>query len=156
MLNKLQRLAATPLSLLKKLPEDLLALTARFAVFTIFWRSAQTKISGWEYFDQSFQFYNLSDSTFTLFKYEYTVPLLNHEVAAYLATFNEFFLSIAVLLGVLTRFSALAFLGMTTVIQIFVYPDAWPTHIMWAAILLYLIKHGPGRFSVDAMFSNNH
>jgi len=154
MLNKLQQLAAPLISLMKALPEDLLALTARFAVFTIFWRSAQTKISGWEFFDQSFQFYNLNDSTFILFQYEYTVPLLDPEIAAYLATFNEFFISIAVLLGVMTRFGTLALLGMTSVIQIFVYPDAWPTHIMWAAILLYLIKHGPGRFSFDALFSS--
>lgn len=155
MIKALLKLTEGPIALLKLIPEDLLAITSRFAVFTIFWRSAQTKISGWQFFDQSFQFYNINESTFILFKYEYTVPLLNPEVAAYLATFNEFFLSIAILLGVATRFSALALLGMTTVIQIFVYPDAWPTHIMWAAILLYLIKNGAGRLSIDALFSKS-
>ena len=152
MINALVKLAEKPLGILKAIPEDILALTARAAIATVFWRSAQTKISGWNFLDQSWQFYNLSDSTFLLFQYEYDLPVINYEIAAYLATFNEFFLSIAILLGFMTRFTALAFLGMTAVIQIFVYPDAWPTHIMWAAILLYIIKHGPGRFSLDKIF----
>lgn len=152
MINALVKLAEKPLGILKAMPEDIIALTARASVALIFWRSAQTKISGWDFLDQSWQFYNLSDSTFMLFEYEYDLPVINYEVAAYLATFSEFFLSIAIAVGFMTRFTALAFLGMTAVIQIFVYPDAWPTHIMWAAILLYLIKHGPGKFSLDKMF----
>jgi putative oxidoreductase len=46
------------------------------------------------------------------------------------------------LLGLCTRLSALALLAMTAVIQIFVYPDAWPTHLSWAGLLLYLIARG--------------
>ena len=152
MINTLIKFAEKPLGILKAIPEDLIALTARAAVATVFWRSAQTKISGWEFLDQSWQFYNISDSTFMLFEYEYDLPIISYEIAAYLATFNEFFLSIAIFLGFMTRFTAFAFLGMTAVIQFFVYPDAWPTHIMWAAILLYIIKHGPGRFSLDRFF----
>lgn len=155
MLTKLLQFLNKPVELFKALPEDIIALTARIAVSTVFWRSAQTKISGWEFFDQSWQFYNLSGSTFMLFQYEYNLPLINYKVAAYLATFNEFFLSIAILVGFMTRLTALAFLGMTAVIQILVYPDAWPTHILWAAALLYIVKHGPGRFSMDSLFLKN-
>ncbi len=153
MISKLTQVAQKPIAILKSIPEDLIALTARLAIATVFWRSAQTKINGWDFSGQSFQFYNLNDSTFTLFQYEYSLPLINYKLGAYLATFNEFFLSIAILLGIMTRLSALAFLGMTAVIQIFVYPDAWPTHIMWVAMLFYIIKHGPGRFSLDQLLA---
>ncbi|MCP3675173.1 MAG: DoxX family protein [Gammaproteobacteria bacterium] len=155
MLTKLLQLLNKPVELLKAFPEDIIALTARIAIFTVFWRSAQTKISGWELFDQSWQFFNLSSSTFMLFQYEYDLPLINYKIAAYLATFSEFFLSITILVGFITRLSALAFLGMTAVIQIIVYPDAWPTHILWAAALLYIVKHGPGRLSIDCIFLKN-
>ena len=148
MLNKITHM-------LKFLPEDIIAITARLAVTIIFWRSVQTKISGWNFFDQSWQFYNLNDSTFMLFQYEYNLPLIPYKIAAYLATFSEFFLSLAILLGFLTRLSALGFLAMTAVIQFLVYPDAWPTHILWAAILLYIAKHGPGRFSLDNLLFKN-
>ncbi|MFT5451327.1 MAG: putative oxidoreductase, partial [Enterobacterales bacterium] len=100
---------------------------------------------------QSWQFFNLNSSTVMLFEYEYDLPLIAPEVAAYLATFAEFFVSLAILLGFMTRLSALAFLVMTATIQFMVYPDAWPTHILWAAILLYIMKHGAGRLSLDQM-----
>ena len=90
-----------------------------------------------------------------LFQYEYNLPLISYKVAAYLATFSEFFLSLAILIGFMTRLTALAFLGMTGVIQILVYPDAWPTHILWAALLLYIAKHGPGKLSVDSTLLKN-
>ncbi len=133
------------------LPEYVLALVARIAVASVFWRSAQTKISGWELFGQNWKFWNVSESAKLLFEYEYSVPLLPPELAAYMATLGEFLLSLALVLGVLTRFSALGLLLMTAVIQIFVYPDAWNVHILWAALLLYLIKHGAGALSVDAI-----
>jgi putative oxidoreductase len=53
----------------------------------------------------------------------------------------------------LTRLSALALLGMTAVIQVFVYPDAWPTHLTWAGLLLYLIGRGAGPLSFDRLFA---
>jgi putative oxidoreductase len=51
--------------------------------------------------------------------------------------------------GLLTRFTALVLLGMTTVIEVFVYPQAWPTHIQWAGMLLVLLCRGPGMLSLD-------
>lgn len=134
-----------------KIPEDIIALVARIAVGLVFWRSAQTKIDGSTILGQKWQFFNLSDSTFTLFEYEYELPIIPSDIAAYLATYGEFFLGGAIILGLFTRLSAIALLGMTLVIQIFVYPDAWPTHIMWLVPLLYLIKHGGGKASVDSL-----
>ena len=135
--------------LCSKIPEDILALIARFAIGLVFWRSAQTKIDGTTILGQKWQFFNVSDSTFTLFEYEYELPLIPSDISAYMATYGEFFLGLAIMFGLLTRLSALGLLGMTLVIQIFVYPDAWPTHIMWLVPLLYLIKNGGGKLSVD-------
>lgn len=137
--------------LCSKIPEDIIALVARIAVGLVFWRSAQTKIDGSTILGQKWQFFNVSDSTFTLFEYEYELPIIPSDIAAYLATYSEFFLGGAIILGLFTRLSAIALLGMTLVIQIFVYPDAWPTHIMWLVPLLYLIKHGGGKASVDSL-----
>ena len=137
--------------LCSKIPEDVIALVARVAVGLVFWRSAQTKIDGSTILGQKWQFFNVSDSTFTLFEYEYELPIIPSDIAAYLATYGEFFLGGAIILGLFTRLSAIALLGMTLVIQIFVYPDAWPTHIMWLVPLLYLIKHGGGKASVDSL-----
>ena len=86
-----------------------------------------------------------------LFEYEYDLPIIPPDIAAYLATFAEFGLSLAIILGLFTRLSALALLGMTAVIQLLVYPDAWPTHILWAVGLLFLIKHGGGTLSLDRL-----
>jgi len=130
-------------------PESLIALTARAAIFFVFWKSVQTKITGLTIGGQNFAFWGVTDTTVTIFEYEYDLPLLPPEIAAYLASFGEFFLSIGILLGLFTRLSALGLFIMTAVIQIFVYPEAWGVHIIWAAALLYLVKHGGGKVSLD-------
>ena len=144
MIKKIEQLAS-------QLPNQLIILVARIAVASVFWRSAQTKFSGWDFLGQHWQFYNLNSSTFTLFEYEYDLPILAPDIAAYLATFAEFGLSLALILGLFTRFSAMALLGMTAVIQLLVYPDAWPTHILWLVGLLVLIKQGGGTLSLDRL-----
>lgn len=80
---------------------------------------------------------------------EYQVPLLPPEVAAYMAATIELTTPVLLVLGLLTRAASLVLLGMTTVIEIFIYPQAWPTHIQWAAMLLILIGRGPGKLSID-------
>lgn len=122
------------------LTEDVLALVARLGVAAIFFQSGRTKVEG---------LLRITDGTYSLFESEYHVPLLPPVVAAHAATYAEHLFSILLVLGLFTRFSALAFLGMTAVIQIFVYPDAWPTHLSWAGLLLFLIARGGGRFSLD-------
>ncbi len=122
------------------IPEWLIALVCRLGVATVFLLSARTKVEG---------LITLKPETFALFTYEYNVPLLPPEIAAYLATYAEHAFSILLILGLLTRVSAAGLIVMTLVIQVFVYPDAWPTHLTWAGPMLYLLARGGGALSVD-------
>ena len=120
----------------------LLALTARLAVASIFFLSGRAKVDG---------LLSISDGTYALFREEYKMPLLSPEFAAHMAAYAEHLFPILLVLGLFTRLSAFALLGMTAVIQIFVYPDAWPTHLSWAALMLYLIGRGAGPVSRDSV-----
>jgi putative oxidoreductase len=108
----------------------------RLAVATVFWNSAMTKVANW-------------DTAIALFTDEYKLPLLSPWLAAYSAVTVELVTPILLVLGLGTRAAALILLGMTSVIEIFVYPEAWPTHIQWAAMLLVLLCRGPGTLSID-------
>jgi len=138
MIAKLQRAAA----LFEAIPHDLIAVVARISIGTVFWRSAMTKIDG----------LSLRPSTFFLFENDYRLPLIPPELAAYLATATEITMPLLLWSGLLTRFAATILLGMTLVIEIFVYPNAFDTHGVWAVTLLYLMKYGAGRFSLDHAF----
>ncbi len=124
------------IALLERIPYSALALLPRAAMATVFWNSAQTKLANW-------------DTTIDLFTDEYKVPILSPDFAAHLALGIELSTPVLLVLGLFTRGAALVMLGMTTVIEIFIYPQAWPTHIQWAAMLLFLISRGPGALSVD-------
>ncbi len=124
------------------IPHDLLALCARMSLAAIFWQSGQTKVTGW---------LEVTDSAIALFETEYALPLNPPVWGAHLAAYAEHLFPILLVLGLFTRASGLALLGMTAVIQIFVYPSAWPTHLSWAALMLYLIAHGGGRWSADRL-----
>ena len=134
------------------IPQDFIFIPIRISLFLIFWKSVQTKIEGLTFFGQHFAFWNVNSSTMTLFAYEYSVPFIPYEIAAYTATISEFFFSILVLIGLFTCFSALGLLIITVVIQLFVYPEAWQTHLVWVAMLLVLIKQGAGKWGVDAIY----
>jgi putative oxidoreductase len=121
-----------------------LALAARLAVGSIFFLSGRTKVDG---------LLTIRNSAYALFREEYKVPLLPPEFATHLATYAEHFFPLLLVLGLFTRLSALALLGMTAVIQIFVYPDAWPTHLSWSVPMLYLAGRGAGPLSVDCVLS---
>ena len=95
----------------------------------------------------------IKPSTYDLFCLEYHLPLIPSELAARMATGAEHLFPILLVLGLFTRLSALALLGVTTVIEIFVYPDAWPTHLSWAGLLLPLVARGGGRWSLDRFLS---
>jgi putative oxidoreductase len=90
-----------------------------------------------------------------LFQDEYRLPLLPPEIAAYAAATAEHVFPVLLLLGFATRLSALALLVMTLTIQVFVYPAAYATHGVWAAVLLYLLARGGGRYSLDALLSSS-
>jgi putative oxidoreductase len=126
----------------RALPDDLLALVARLGIASVFFLSGRTKVDG---------ILHITDGTYSLFADEYKLPLIPSDLAAHAATYSEHLFSILLVLGLFTRLSALAFLGMTLVIEVFVYPDAWSTHLSWAAILLLLIAKGGGRFSLDRL-----
>ena len=117
------------------------ALLARLIPAWVFWSSARTKVDG----------FAIADSTWWLFENEYALPLIPAAVAAVLATLAEHVFSVALVLGIATRASAAALLGMTAVIQIFVYPSAWVTHGLWAACFLALVAKGPGALSLDRL-----
>lgn len=122
------------------LPPDVISLVARVSIAAVFFLSGRTKVEG---------LLTITEGTFILFRDEYRVPLLPPDVAAVMATGAEHLFPVLLVLGLATRFSALALLGMTLVIELFVYPLGWPTHLLWAAVLLYLLRFGGGRFSLD-------
>jgi putative oxidoreductase len=156
----MNNLIVRAIALLAKIPHSLIAFVARFSIAAVFWKSGQTKIEGLaiDLVDGTFQlgWPRLADSTIPLFQSEYHVPLLSPEIAAHMAAFAEHFFPLLILMGFATRFSALALLGMTLTIQLFVYPDAYPTHGTWAAVLLYLMATGPGRLSVDHLIARRY
>jgi putative oxidoreductase len=119
---------------------DVLALAARIALAAIFFLSGRTKVDGW---------LSVSDTAYTLFREDYKLPIVPPELAAHLAAYAEHLFPLFLLFGLCARFSGLALLGMTAAIQIFVYPDAWPTHLAWATLMLYLLGRGGGRISLD-------
>ncbi len=141
------------IALLSKIPHSLIAFIGRFSISAVFWLSGQTKVEGLAINLVSGEFQlgwpHLSDSALDLFRTEYALPLLPPELAALMAATAEHVFPVLLLLGLATRLSALGLLGMTAVIEIFVYPDAYPTHGTWATILLYLIARGPGVLSLD-------
>lgn len=130
-----------PVSLLERwVSASLLALCARIAMAGIFFYSGRTKVQGW---------LSVTDSAVALFRTEYQVPLFDPVIAAHLTAYAEHLLPLLLVLGLATRYAALAMLAMVAVIQLFIYPDAWPTHLSWAALLLLLAGRGAGRLSLD-------
>jgi putative oxidoreductase len=124
----------------RALPMALLLFVQRIGVAAIFFQSGRTKVEG---------LFTIPETTVELFRSEYALPLLSPDLVAYLAAGAEHLFPFLLALGLMTRLSAAALLGMTLVIQIFVYPDAWPTHLSWAGLLLPLIALGGGRWSLD-------
>lgn len=122
-------------------PDWLIATIARIAIGTVFFRSGLTKIEGW----------SIKPSTFFLFANEYRLPIIPPELAAYMATATELTMPLLLWAGFLTRYAAFVLLCMTLVIQLFVYPNAFDTHGVWAVCLLFLMKHGAGPYSLDAL-----
>ena len=129
---RLQHAIAT----LDRFPLSVLQLMFRIAIAAVFWSSGLTKIASW-------------DTTIALFRNEYMVPLLPPELAAVMSATFELSCSALIVLGLATRLATLPLLGMTFVIEVFVYPEYWSMHLMWATVLLFLLTKGPGAFSLD-------
>jgi len=120
--------------------ETLISTPARIFIATTFWLSGRTKVE---------EGLTLAQSAFFLFEYEYALPVIPPRLAAYLATYAEHLFPILLIVGLGSRLSASALLVMTAVIQIFVYPGAWSTHLLWASALAWIIFRGPGQLSID-------
>lgn len=128
-----------------RLPESIVLLFLRVALAGIFWRSGRTKV-------EEGSFFSISDTTYFLFREKYSGVPLPSDFAAVMATISEHLFPALLIIGLFTRLSALALLGMTLVIQLFVYPDAWwQVHILWVAMCLVLITRGGGMFAADAL-----
>jgi putative oxidoreductase len=124
------------IAILNRLPLSILQLIFRVAIAEVFWSSGLTKIASW-------------DTTVALFRNEYMVPILPPEIAAVMSATFELSCSMLIFVGLATRLATLPLLGMTFVIEVFVYPEFWAMHLMWATILLFLLTKGPGAFSLD-------
>jgi putative oxidoreductase len=120
--------------------DSLLVLIARIAIAAIFFMSGRTKVT---------DFLTITPSTYELFRTEYSLPFIPPELAAHLSTYSEHLFPVLLVVGLFTRLSALALLGMTFVIEVFIYPDAWPTHLSWAGLLLLIVARGAGALSLD-------
>ena len=136
----LRSIAVHVLELLGRFPVDVLQLMFRIAIAVVFFRSGLTKIASW-------------DSTVALFQEEYRVPLLPPETAAYMAAAFELSCSALLALGLASRLATLPLLGMTLVIQTFVYPEHWSEHLTWLALLLFILTRGPGALSLDRLLA---
>lgn len=132
------------IALFEAIPYSALALAARVFPAAVFWESGQTKVDG----------FGLSDSAVFLFQEEYKLPLIDPTIAAYSSAIAEHLFPILLVIGLGSRFAALALLCMTMVIEIFVYPDAWPTHGVWITCFLLVIARGPGVLSLDHLIAS--
>lgn len=130
--------------LTRALPNALLLLVARVGIASVFFLSGRTKVEG---------LLTLKRTTYVLFREEYALPLINPELAAHLATYAEHLFPVLLVIGLFTRPAAVALLGMTAVIEIFVYPDAWSTHLSWAGLLLPLVAYGGGNWTLDQLLN---
>jgi putative oxidoreductase len=131
------KLIASAIDFLERIPVALPALVLRLGIALVFWRSGLTKLPLG------------NDTTIMLFEEEYGVPILSPALAAYLATLIELALPWMLIVGIGTRIGAAVLLVETLVIQVFVYPENYPDHLLWAGPLLYLLIRGPGAWSID-------
>jgi putative oxidoreductase len=127
---------------LQAFPLSLIQLAMRIAIGMVFFNSGLLKVNSWQF-------------AIKLFQDEYKVPLLDPEVAARLAAFNELTFPLFLFIGLATRLATLPLLGMVAVIEIFVYPDAWVEHLLWASVLVFLLTRGPGVFSLDHLIERH-
>jgi putative oxidoreductase len=134
------------IDLMERIPYWLIGLCARVFPAAVFWMSGETKVQG----------FHLKDSAIALFENEYDLPLIDPTVAAYMAATAEHVFPILLVIGFASRFAALALLCMTAVIEIFVYPDAWPIHGLWATCFLLVIARGPGMLSIDHLIAKKY
>ncbi len=126
---------------LSKYSEDIFLLFLRLYVADAFIRSGYIKLTSW-------------DTTLYLFENEYSVPLLDFQLAAILGTIAELVLPILLIFGFITRFSALA-LFVFNIIAVYSYQTIWAggfwDHKLWGIMILVLVIYGSGKFAIDSV-----
>jgi putative oxidoreductase len=127
------------IAVMDRIPQSFISLLARIVVGLIFFLSGLTKMDG----------FHLKDSAIFLFAEEFKLPLISPWLAAHMAAAIELTMPLLLVAGFGTRFAALVLLGMALVIEIFVYPESYVQHGLWAVALLTIMKHGAGAFSLD-------
>lgn len=127
---------------LSRFPFSILQLGMRIGVGMVFFKAGLLKFNSFEF-------------AVKLFEDEYKVPVLAPALAARLAMINELSFSILLFLGLATRIATLPLLGMIVVIQVFVYPNAWPDHVLWGSALILLLTRGPGALSLDHLIERH-
>jgi putative oxidoreductase len=137
------RIVQRLIAVMDRIPYWLIALSARSFPAALFWQSGQTKVAG----------FSLKPSAIALFENEYQLPLIDPEIGAYVSAVAEHLFPVLLVIGLASRFSALALLVMTMVIEVFVYPGAWPIHGVWATCFLIVIARGPGLLSLDHLIA---
>ena len=151
----MQRLIDSVILMFQRLPYAIIGLLARVSMGLTFWNSGRTKVDGWNIFA-------VNDKTLFLFQEEYKLFRWLGKTEIYIAPpwlmalaaqVTEHVLGAMLIVGLATRFSALGLLVMTLVIEFFVYPGAYVLHGMWAALLLTIMKYGPGKLSLDEFIS---
>ncbi len=136
----LQPLLKRTIDLLEGVPLSIHLLLFRLAIASVFLPAGFLKLASWE-------------STIALFQDEYKVPVLSPVLAATLATTFEIGCSSLLIAGLAARLATLPLLGQILTIQLFVYPQAWHEHLVWGAILLFLLTRGAGAVSLDHLIS---
>ncbi|MES2196189.1 MAG: DoxX family protein [Pseudomonadota bacterium] len=140
------RIIQRAMAALDRIPYWPIALAARIFPAAVFWQSGQTKVAG----------FSLKPSAIALFENEYRLPLVDPEIAATATAVAEHLFPVLLVIGLASRFSAMALLLMTAVIEVFVYPDAWPIHGVWATCFLIVIARGPGLLSLDHLIARRY
>lgn len=135
-----------------KVPESIALLLARLGLGGVFWRSATSRMEegSWTKLSEN-AVYQFSEEPFN------KVPIINGEFGAYFTSYTELVIGALLMIGLATRFGALAVLGMAAVIQIFVFPSfahLWVTVSVWAALALILIIRGGGMYSADKLIGH--
>lgn len=122
--------------------QDLFLLALRLWVAWVFINAGLVKFNNW-------------DSTLFLFEYEYQVPLIPWQVAAYVGTITEVILPVFVAIGLISRPMTLA-LFVFNIIAVISYPTIWESrffdHQLWGLMMLVVVLYGPGRWSADRFF----
>ena len=140
-MNPVERLQAL-FAWLCGFPQAVLQFAFRFSIASVFWHSGMTKLANW-------------DTTIALFRDEYMVPVLPPQIAAAMAATVELTCPVLLVLGLASRLATLPMLGMTFVIEVFVYPEQWIEHLIWATILVFILTRGPGRLSLDHLIARS-